>query len=103
MGMSGSLPHAIFLSKSKGATLTLPSSVNNGGLVTGTFVNGDGYASGFVRLFGYLHEVNAGFWVTNVYDGNDHNRIVGRAFDFRRNRVVGYIGDLPIKNHDNRG
>lgn len=80
-----------------GATFTLPGSVNNGSLVTGTFINGnENYASGFIRLFGYLHEVNAGFSVTFVYDGNDHNRIVGRTFDFSRNHSVGYIGDLPI-------
>lgn len=80
-----------------GATFTLPNSVNNGSLVTGTFINGnENYASGFVRLFGYLHEVNAGLSVTYVSDGNDHNRIVGRAFDFSRSRWVGYIGDLPI-------
>jgi probable HAF family extracellular repeat protein len=85
------------------ALFTLPSTLNNSGMVTGNFINGeDGYSSGFTRLFGNLHEVNANGVITYVYGNNDLNQIVGQAFDFNTRRWVGYIGDLPIANRGDK-
>jgi probable HAF family extracellular repeat protein len=79
-----------------GAHFTEGESVNNSGAVAGNFDNGDGYSSGFVRLFGYLHEVNVNGEATYVYGNNNLNQIAGDAYDFNTQRWVGYIGDLPI-------
>jgi probable HAF family extracellular repeat protein len=81
-----------------GAQFTEPQTTNNNGMIAGNFDNGDGYSSGFVRLFGYLHEVNVNGDVTYVYGNNDLNEIAGDAYDFNTQRWVGYIGDLPITN-----
>jgi len=79
------------------ALFTLPNSLNSSGMATGNFINGDdGYSSGFIRLFGNFHEVNADGVVAYVYGNNDFNQIVGQQFDFNTRRWVGYIGDLPL-------
>jgi len=79
------------------ALFTLPQALNTGGMVAGNFINGDdGYSSGFIRLFGYFHEVNAGRIATYVYGNNDLNHIVGQGYDFQTQRAVGYIGDVPL-------
>ncbi len=71
-------------------------SVNTSEMIAGNFDNGDGYSSGFVRLFGYLHEVNANGVVSFVNGNNDVNQIVGEAYDFNTERWVGYVGELPL-------
>jgi probable HAF family extracellular repeat protein len=84
------------------ALFTFPNELNSSGMISGNFDNGDGYSSGFVRLFGYLHEVNADGFPTYAYGNNDRNQICGAGFDFNTRRWVGYIGDLPIANQGDK-
>jgi len=82
------------------AKYTNPVALNNRGTIVGWFEDEgiDPYGSGFIRLFGFLHEVNAHGVQTYVYGINDDNLICGTAFDFRTRRWVGYVGRLPLKN-----
>jgi hypothetical protein len=85
------------------AQFTFANSGNNNGMIAGNFDNGtEVYSSGFVRLFGYLHEVNTNGFVTFVNGNNDRDQIVGDTFDFNTRRWVGYIGDLPIASRGDR-
>jgi len=79
-----------------GAQFSQPYALNNKGSAVGIFDNGDGYSSGFVRIFNYLHEVNADGVVTYVYGNNDLNQLVGTTYDFNTQRWVGFIGTMPI-------
>ncbi|HSE20265.1 MAG TPA: hypothetical protein VLB68_01365 [Pyrinomonadaceae bacterium] len=79
------------------AQFTYPFDLNSNGMIVGRFDNGvEPYQSGFVYLFGYLHEVNSGRSITFVDGNNDRNEIVGMGFDFSVGRWKGYIGQLPI-------
>lgn len=79
-----------------GAQFTEPFSLNNKASVAGIFDNGDGYASGFVKLFGFLHEVNRYGVPTYVYGNNNLEQIVGETYDFDTGRIVGFVGTLPL-------
>jgi len=80
-----------------GAQFTYPFDLNSNGMIVGRFDNGvEPYQSGFVYLFGYLHEVNSGRSITFVDGNNDRNKVVGMGFDFSVGRWKGYIGQLPI-------
>lgn len=83
------------------AQFTFAEVLDNNGTIAGNFENVDNgsvvYASGFVRLFGYLHEVNSNGVQTFVFGNNDRDQIVGQAFDVNTRRLVGYIGELPLR------
>lgn len=80
-----------------GAQFTFPFDLNSSGMIVGRFDNGvEPYQSGFIYLFGYLHELNSRGVVTFVDGNNDRNEIVGMGFDFSVGRWKGYIGRLPI-------
>ncbi len=72
-----------------GSYKTFPYSINNGGQLAGNFLNTNGWANGFVTIYGYPYQV-FGF----SYGNNDKNQIVG-AYNFGGGHIFGYVADLP--------
>ncbi len=77
------------------AQFTLVNDINSSGMVSGIFENIGGYTSGFVKLFGYLHEVNDQGQITVVNGNNNLNQVAGQTYDFTRRKWVGFAGTLP--------
>lgn len=73
------------------AGATFPFSINISGMLVGAFQDSNGYADGFAKIFGHMHEVHA-----SVNGNNDLNQIVGSRYDSNLGKEVGFIGTLPI-------
>jgi probable HAF family extracellular repeat protein len=76
-----------------GSITTNVYSVNNQNDLCGYFFN-PGWTAGFVTLYGYTYQI-----YPRVFGNNDKNQIVGRVFNPRVGKFVGYVADLPSRNN----